>query len=361
MIIWGSKAKVHPIGAGTFFCPNCSADSPYSHERISRYFTLYFIPLFPTATLGQYVQCRTCGMQFPEAILTCTREDIAKATRPWVCPKCNNHNPPAQGQCLGCGQMRTQPPPLPRASPTPVPPTRHPTTGAPAPSPSARRKLSGIEKTFLIGGPALVLFALGFGLLRGCQFAQYARTHNLERPRDTFHSATDLIGPLGLPASGNTGEAIKLAQIMANDMSRLRKTDFTQFSKQSVMDRHDVFRVYCHLQPGQCVFLVHVPELRHFDSEAQTSMANLAWEEAHQVLRRSQTADQPMKLAIGIRGNLLYDRVLLGRFAPATGQERTVPPQVERGSQCENLLAEWFASPLKHSPPKLESGAGGAP
>ncbi len=130
MIIWGSKAKEAQVGTGVFFCPNCLAQSSHSRMRVSRYFTLYFIPLFPTATLGEYVKCGTCGGQFPDVILTCTREEILKAVEPWSCAQCGNRNPRSQPRCLACGATRAQPPPVPRLRPPPIPtPLR---TGPPA-------------------------------------------------------------------------------------------------------------------------------------------------------------------------------------------------------------------------------------
>src|SRR5215831_1653450 len=109
MIIWGSKAQERRISTGTFFCPQCAAQSSCTHLRVSRYFTLYFIPLFPTATLGQYVQCSRCGIQLSEAVLSWTPQQILELTRPWICSQCKNHNPASQARCLACGAARVQP------------------------------------------------------------------------------------------------------------------------------------------------------------------------------------------------------------------------------------------------------------
>jgi len=124
MIIWGSKAKESQVGSGTFFCPNCKADAPYSHMRVSRYFTLYFIPLFPTSTLGAYVRCGACNVQLQDVVLQYSREQIMQSVQPWTCPGCGNRNPSSQSTCLACGSGKSSaPPPLPRTSsgPPPVP------------------------------------------------------------------------------------------------------------------------------------------------------------------------------------------------------------------------------------------------
>ncbi|WP_395738155.1 zinc-ribbon domain-containing protein [Prosthecobacter sp.] len=114
MIIWGSKAKEARVSTGNFFCPQCMAASTYSHMRVSRYFTLYFIPLFPTSTLGEYVRCNGCQGEMTRSVIQYTREEILVAMAPWACEKCGNRNAPSQSQCLACGGSQfTQPPPLP--------------------------------------------------------------------------------------------------------------------------------------------------------------------------------------------------------------------------------------------------------
>lgn len=115
MIIWGSKAKQHTVGNGNFFCPQCRQDAAFQHLRVSRYFTLYFIPLFPTSTLGEAIQCNHCGGQFNTSILQVTREQILGQLQPWVCASCGNHNPRSESTCLACGTLPAPatPPPLP--------------------------------------------------------------------------------------------------------------------------------------------------------------------------------------------------------------------------------------------------------
>jgi hypothetical protein len=114
MIIWGSKAKQHTVGTGVFFCPNCRLDATYEHLRVSRYFTLYFIPLFRTSTLGEGIECKSCAAQFNLNVLQLNRQEILTALQPWLC-SCGNHNPKSESACLACGLARppAMPPPLP--------------------------------------------------------------------------------------------------------------------------------------------------------------------------------------------------------------------------------------------------------
>lgn len=68
-IIWGTRARTNTIGSGTFHCPRCRANRDYAYKQVKRWFTLYFIPLFPTRTLGEYVECAGCGAAWKPEVL----------------------------------------------------------------------------------------------------------------------------------------------------------------------------------------------------------------------------------------------------------------------------------------------------
>ena len=69
MIVFGSKVRHKIIGEGKFFCPKCQAQRAYFHKQASRYFTLYFLPVFPTGKLGEFIECQTCGVAFEMSVL----------------------------------------------------------------------------------------------------------------------------------------------------------------------------------------------------------------------------------------------------------------------------------------------------
>lgn len=69
MIIWGSRGKESEVARGQFHCPQCDTPVPYVHKKVARYFTLYFIPLFKTEDLGEYVECGGCRGTFKPAVL----------------------------------------------------------------------------------------------------------------------------------------------------------------------------------------------------------------------------------------------------------------------------------------------------
>jgi hypothetical protein len=106
MIIWGSTGREKAIGTTQFYCPKCRAPAWGTQVRASRYFTLYFIPLFPTSTLGEYVRCEHCRGEFNNSVLSLTREQVDAALAPWKCGRCGNSNPPAYQACLSCQEPR---------------------------------------------------------------------------------------------------------------------------------------------------------------------------------------------------------------------------------------------------------------
>jgi len=69
IFIWGTKGRVRTAGSGTFNCPNCRAPRQYEHKKAQRWFTLYFIPVFPMETLGESVTCSACKRSFVPAVL----------------------------------------------------------------------------------------------------------------------------------------------------------------------------------------------------------------------------------------------------------------------------------------------------
>jgi zinc-ribbon family len=70
MIIWGSRSVTSTVNRGRFFCPSCRQQQAYSHRRMKRFFTLYFIPLIPMNTLGEYIECDACKDTYKEAVLS---------------------------------------------------------------------------------------------------------------------------------------------------------------------------------------------------------------------------------------------------------------------------------------------------
>lgn len=69
MIVFGTRIRARVIGEGQFFCPHCQAQRSYWRKRATRYFALYFVPVFPLGQVGEFVECQTCHMAFEPVVL----------------------------------------------------------------------------------------------------------------------------------------------------------------------------------------------------------------------------------------------------------------------------------------------------
>jgi hypothetical protein len=99
IFIAGMKDVERDLGAGSFHCPQCRADTPCTRRKVSRYLTLFFIPLIPLGDRGEVVRCDRCGSSFgaPPAD---DRGDV------WRCARCGNVNPVDRSACVACGGPR---------------------------------------------------------------------------------------------------------------------------------------------------------------------------------------------------------------------------------------------------------------
>jgi hypothetical protein len=117
-------------------------------------------------------------------------------------------------------------------------------------------------------------------------------------------------------AHGNTTEAKALAEKFSVLIKEYREAGIEQAKKKSSLSlTKGQFLTYCHILDDTCVFLVHVPDLRKFNSEAKEFMCTAAWHTANLVL-----ADQklPKRLAVGVRGAVLYEEFITGTAVGAS-------------------------------------------
>jgi hypothetical protein len=83
ILIWGFRARAKAVSTGEFFCTRCGVDRSYVLQQIRRWFTFFFIPLFPVGKpLGEQVKCSTCGTCFrPEVLSTPTSATFSENLR----------------------------------------------------------------------------------------------------------------------------------------------------------------------------------------------------------------------------------------------------------------------------------------
>ncbi|MEM6687156.1 MAG: TerB family tellurite resistance protein [Bacteroidota bacterium] len=69
MIIFGTRGVKSTIKSGNFHCPQCEQSKPFRHRKVTKFFTLYFIPLIPLGSAGEYVECGVCKGTFIPRVL----------------------------------------------------------------------------------------------------------------------------------------------------------------------------------------------------------------------------------------------------------------------------------------------------
>ncbi|GCF08414.1 zinc-ribbon domain-containing protein [Dictyobacter arantiisoli] len=62
MIVYGFRSRNKVLGQVAYVCPQCHKNSYHTIVRSRRWFTLFFIPLFPF-TKTSTSRCNICGVQ----------------------------------------------------------------------------------------------------------------------------------------------------------------------------------------------------------------------------------------------------------------------------------------------------------
>lgn len=164
---------------------------------------------------------------------------------------------------------------------------------------------------------------------------------------NTFQAANQAIttGRHGT-ALGNTQEAVRLAHGFSYTLKLLREEGVEKSKKKSAISLTEgEFLTYCHLTEDTCAFLVHVPELRKFSGDAKEFIADAAWHSATAVVLAMP--NRPKRLAVGVRGVLLYDAILVGKVVASVEEAET---GIERrlGNSRKGALYPFFADVTKN-------------
>jgi transcription elongation factor Elf1 len=64
MIIWGFRSRGKALGQRVLNCPNCHRDAMTAAYQSRRWFTLFFIPIFPIGEKKTVARCGLCGFQY---------------------------------------------------------------------------------------------------------------------------------------------------------------------------------------------------------------------------------------------------------------------------------------------------------
>jgi hypothetical protein len=197
-------------------------------------------------------------------------------------------------------------------------------SGDPLP-PIAPRKKKGLPRivVMLLIGLAAFFGFLGYGVV---QFAKYRSEHPraLAPGEAEFREANRLIisASSGKIAHGNNRDGEALAATFSSGLSTLRHEFFTKGNEKAFSISKGEFLTYCQWNGDSCIFLVHVPELRRFDADAKKALAELAWMNAHGVVKTRKPP--PKTVGLGIKGAVLYETIWLGDY-------QTEPPLAGEG------------------------------
>ena len=88
-LLWGARTLLQILRTGTFRCPSCDSDTRYSLVQPRRWFTFFFIPIFPYRTDDEVVRCEQCQSLWDTAVLKIPtteqlQSDLAVAARALV-------------------------------------------------------------------------------------------------------------------------------------------------------------------------------------------------------------------------------------------------------------------------------------
>ncbi len=373
MIIFGTTTKESTVAEGAFACPRCQTPQNYRQVALSRWFTLYFLPVIPLGRLGEQVECQGCYSRFTPAGATEQPAVQSLAGNPAVG---TSAVPPVVGQ-TGSGNLPTTTP----STTTPLALTSllfgifSPVflcmcdlslvsslaaivTGhlalmrirkSPAPLSGRGMAQTGLVFGYLFFVVSLASLALFIpSLMNGWQRAEQRAAQDASQPggnsSDRLHAAemqimaNDEHGSV----SGNTPEARALAADYSKALKAMRDEFFTKDKKHRISLTKGQFVVHCELHDRSCVFLVHVPSYRHFTDDAKESLETHAWHLAQQLA--IGRLEPKTRLAVGMRGVILYSTVMVG-VVPERSDQGGDFSRVER----DDLLA-FFPAPTPRVP-----------
>ncbi len=134
---------------------------------------------------------------------------------------------------------------------------------------------------------------------------------------------------------GNSDTALTLAREFSRRLKIFREMGITEGKKNAISLSGGEFVTHCELSQQGVAFMVHVPTLRKFDDGAKDFIAEMATRTA--VDLASDLSPKPEKMAVGIRGAILYDRIIIGKVPP-DGIDDLVDLESFSGSKKEVLI-----------------------
>lgn len=172
-------------------------------------------------------------------------------------------------------------------------------------------------------------------------FMDGGNSSNSSAEKTAFDQANHLISAdKGKEAYGNTPEAEKLAEAFSSMVKLGRQMGVQKTKKSAISLSHGKFLTYCRINADSCAFMVHVPDLRKFSDDAKEYIADIAWAVASE--SAAQLKPQPKRLAVGIRGAILYYTVIEGHIVVDEKDSEEGIEQRHTGSSPQKHLESFF-------------------
>lgn len=175
---------------------------------------------------------------------------------------------------------------------------------------------------FVVGG----LF-IGFTAM---QAEKYDKQADKDFPgKAVFEKANDLIdsGKGSVISHGNTPGAEKAAATFSSSIKQLQSMSFEMEGNSDKYSGKD-FLTYCHEGKEGITFICQVPGMKSYkDAEAKKAIADIAWICANSAVKDMPGVDANTKLAVGLRGFVIYDSIQQGIVSsknPSLGKEKKV-------------------------------------
>lgn len=343
MIITGLRILPSVVGDGMFVCPVCRAPEGYLHIQHTRWFTFFFMPVFPIKRVGEHVECQNCRSQFAPAVVQAATSDAAVVAalaenfgiedatvfrEHTLSPAANRptlHATPARSGlalisliaglvsfpfiCV-CG--------LSAVSSLVAIVTGHLALAnikrVGGPQDGRTQAMIGLILGYLMMVVTIGLWAqIGPAAYEVWQKEEQARANRPTMPKDRLRDAEMRVLTVSTEgtATGNTPEAKSLAADYAEALTIMRRALFTKEQEGMSLTKGN-FVVHCEASAKSCVFIVHVPSYRNFSDDAKEELESRAWQMAEEIVSRRLGAGS--RLAVGLRGTALYGAVLIGQI-----------------------------------------------
>jgi hypothetical protein len=156
----------------------------------------------------------------------------------------------------------------------------------------------------------------------------------------------------GAEGQGNTAKATQAALNFSMMLKEYRAVAVAESKKSKTRSGKDHFVTWCEVQGNRCLFIVHVPELRRFEEEAKVAIGEGAWFAA-QISSKTLGLPADVELAVAIRGEILYDRLITGRCmaifdsdsAPSEDSLKNSIQKTKKGNSLDDELVRYFVTP----------------